>query len=299
MAIKDTVEHALDQAGQSDSDAAQRAGDKVDQSRTYRAFVTVGLLAYGFVHLLIAWIALQIAWGGKDSGDSASNSGALQELATKPGGAILLTICAVGLFVLVLWQLIEAAVGHNHLQGRTRLTKRLGSAGRAIIYGVIGFTAAKAVTGSAGGGEQHQQGLVAQVMQNPAGRVLIGAIGIGVLAGGIFQIVKGVKQKFTEDLDGAVPDWAKALGTVGYCAKGVAIGIVGILFCWAAISFDPKAAGTTNSALRTLKQQPFGPYLLTLVALGIAAFGLFSFVWAFNARHEAADDSGTRTTSNS
>lgn len=32
------------------------------QSRWYGAVITAGLIAYGAVHLLIAWVALQLAW---------------------------------------------------------------------------------------------------------------------------------------------------------------------------------------------------------------------------------------------
>lgn len=280
------VDSALDQAGDADASEAHQAGRKVQQNPVYQGFVTVGLIAYGIVHLLIAWIALQIAWGSS-GGQQASNTGALQELAEKPFGNIALMVCAVGLFMLVIWQGIEAAIGHTHRDGKERLGKRLGSVGKAITYAVIGFTAAKVAFGG-GGGEQKQESLVGTVLQMPAGAVLIVIAGVAILAVGIAQIVTGVRRTFCEDLDGSVPDWASYLGVAGYASKGVAVGIVGFLFGWAAITVNPEAAGDTNSALRSIVEQPFGPYLLTLMAAGIACFGLFCFVWAFNARHEKA-----------
>ncbi|GAA1715109.1 DUF1206 domain-containing protein [Propioniferax innocua] len=283
------VEGALDDAGDADSADAHAAGRIVQQNPVYQTFVCVGLIAFGVMHLLIGWIALQIAWGGQGSDQQASGTGALQELAQKPGGKIALMVCAVGLFVLVLWQLIEAAIGHTHVTGKQRLGRRLGSLSKVVTYAVIGSAAARiAFGGGGGGGESQQESLVAQIMQNPAGRVLIGVIGLVVIVVGVFGIVKGVRRTFTEDLDGGVPDWAKTMGTLGYCAKGIAVGIVGFLFVWSAITFNAQAAGNTDSALRAIVQQPFGPYLLTAMAAGMAAFGLFSFVWAFNARHEKA-----------
>lgn len=285
----DDVDRALDKAGDADATEAHEAGRHVQQNPVYRGFVTVGLIAYGIVHLLIAWIAVQIAWGGQGSQQNASNTGALQNLASKPFGNVIVAVCAVGLFMLVLWQLIEAAIGHTHVEGKKRLVKRLASVGKAVTYAVIGVTATKVALGAGGGGgEQQQESLVGSVMQNPAGRVLIAVIGIAVIAVGVSQIVKGVRRSFTEDLDGGVSDAATALGVAGYCAKGVAVGVVGLLFLWSAIAFNPEAAGDTNSALRSIVEQPFGPWLLTLVAVGIACFGLFSFVWAFNAKHEKA-----------
>ena len=70
------------------------------------------------------------------------------------------------------------------------------------------------------------------------------------------------------------------LGKVGYIAKGVAIAIVGGLFCYAAITHDAKKSGGLDQALQTVLEQPFGQVLLTAIALGIAAYGVFCFARA-------------------
>ena len=70
----------------------------------------------------------------------------------------------------------------------------------------------------------------------------------------------------------------RRLGVAGYSAKGVAYAIAGILFVVAAVNYDPEKARGLDAALNTLRDQPYGPILLTLVALGIAAFGVFCFV---------------------
>ena len=82
-----------------------------------------------------------------------------------------------------------------------------------------------------------------------------------------------------------LPPATVTLGRAGYIAKGIALGIVGVLFGWAAISYDPEKAGGLDTALRTLREQPGGPLLLTAVALGIACFGVYCFVWSRNAKH--------------
>jgi hypothetical protein len=106
-----------------------------------------------------------------------------------------------------------------------------------------------------------------------------------VIAVGISQIVKGVKQNFTEDLDHAVSQSVRRLGTVGYCAKGVALSIIGGLFGYAALTYDPDKAGGLDAALATIRDQPFGTVLLVIMALGIACFGVYCFVWARFARY--------------
>ncbi len=115
--------------------------------------------------------------------------------------------------------------------------------------------------------------------------MLVGAVGVAVIAVGISQIVKGVKQNFTEDLDHAVSRNVRRLGTAGYCAKGVALGIIGGLFGYAALSYDPEKAGGLDAALATIRDQPFGTALLVIMAVGLACFGVYCFIWARFARY--------------
>jgi len=77
--------HAEDKA----TAMATQAGDKAEQvgdSKALEVLARVGLVAYGVVHLLLGWLALQIAWGlsGRESADT---SGAMKTLADQPGGA--------------------------------------------------------------------------------------------------------------------------------------------------------------------------------------------------------------------
>nr|WP_275670109.1 DUF1206 domain-containing protein [Kribbella speibonae] len=95
---------------------------------------------------------------------------------------------------------------------------------------------------------------------------------------------KGITKKFLEDLVGGVSDLTILLGRIGYVAKGIAFAVVGVLVGWAAIDYDPQKAGGLDSALHTIKEQPFGSVLLTVLAAGIAAFGGYCFIWSRNAR---------------
>ncbi|HEX8927767.1 MAG TPA: DUF1206 domain-containing protein, partial [Actinomycetota bacterium] len=64
--------------------AAGRAGD----SDALENLARIGLIAYGLVHLLVAWLAVQLAWGG--GGQPADQSGAMGTLARSPIGKPLL-----------------------------------------------------------------------------------------------------------------------------------------------------------------------------------------------------------------
>jgi hypothetical protein len=248
----------------------------------------VGLIAYGVVHLLVAWLALQVAWSG---GGNASSGGALKTLADKPFGQTMLWITAAGLGALLLWQGAIAIWGHRSEDGADRVRKQLGSVGRVIVYAALAWSAAKVASGSgtSSGSDSEEQGLTAHLMGEPAGRFLVAAIGIGILVIAVRQIHRGLSDNFTHDLTpeattGTAGWFVLAVGRFGYVAKGIAIGAVGGLFGWAALSYDPDKAGGLDDALKTVRDQPFGPYLLTLVASGLAAFGLFCFAWARFAR---------------
>ena len=116
------------------SDQAEQIGRRADDSPWMDRGIRFGMVCYGVVYLLIAWLALQLALGHHKA--NASNKGALQMLAKQPFGPVLLWLVAIGLTVLVLWRTLEALVGHQEYDGGKRTRKRLMSAGKAVIYGV-------------------------------------------------------------------------------------------------------------------------------------------------------------------
>lgn len=268
------AKHVGEQAGEQ----AQDAGKQVQNSKSFGVLVTVGLLAYGLVHLLVAWIALQLAWTG--SKKEASQKGAFQELAGNSFGVVLLWITALGLFAMALWQVFEALWGHrDREEGRKRTMTRVGSGGKVVVYIVLGISAITTALGSSSSGNS-QKTMSAKLMTSGFGRVVIVGIGVAVIVVGGRLARRGIKKKFVRDLAGGAGNGVIKLGQVGYIAKGIALIIVGALFVIAAITFDPQKAGGLDSALRTLRDRPFGPYLLTVMALGLACFGLFCFAWS-------------------
>jgi hypothetical protein len=254
---------------------------QIRRSRGYHALVRVGLASYGLVHLVLAWIALQVAFGRK--GD-ASSGGALNQLSRDSLGLVLIWVMAVGLFTLVPWQLLEATIGREEPGRDGRLRRRLASAGRAVVYLAIGLLAIGIAVGADTASSDAQETVSSRLMELPFGQALVMGLGAIVIAVGISQIVKGVKQNFTEDLDTGAPPLVRRIGTVGYCAKGVALAIIGALFIWAGVSYDPDKAGGMDAALSTVRDQPFGTVLLVIMAVGIAAFAVYCFFWAKQAR---------------
>ena len=265
--------------------AARQAGESDGLENLAR----VGLLAYGLVHVLVAWLALQLAWFGGSS-QSADQSGAMATLAKSPVGTPLLWVIAVGLIALAVWQAAEVLRWRSgwSASGKTR-TKALQKSGKALvkaaIYVGLAVLAIRFATGSGQSSSQQQQQTTAGVFGWPAGQWLVGAAGLVLIGSGVYHVYKGVTKRFLKEIDTSDASPAALrlvtrLGQVGFPGKGVALAGVGALLVYAAITFDPSKARGLDGAMRTILDLHFGQILLTLVALGIAAFGVYLFVRA-------------------
>ena len=262
------------------ADKAEQAGQDAHQSKWLDVSIRVGLIAYGVVHLMVAWLAAQLALGG--SNENASNSGALNALAQQPLGGFLVWMVAVGMLLLVVWRLLEAGVGHRDAEeGAERWRKRAVSAGKAVIYGALGWSAFQVATGEKSKSNS-QDSMTAKLMDLPAGQWIVGLVGLAIIGYGVNLMWRGWSEKFTEHLDveGKTGKDGSAFilfGKVGYIAKGIAIGLVGGLMAYAAVTHEAKKSGGLDQALQTVLEQPFGQVMLLAIALGIACYGLFCF----------------------
>jgi hypothetical protein len=237
----------------------------------------IGLVGYGIVNLLIAWLAAQVALG---SGEQASKDGAMTEISAKSWGEVLLWVVGISLFALALWQLGEAIWGRKSGGGAV---KRVAHVAEALVFGFFGFSAVKVASGGKAQSNRDQAGLTAKVLDAPAGQILVAIAGLVVVGAAVYLFVKGLKKKFLNDLDlmAASPATRKTttrLGQVGYIAFGIAWGIVGVLMVVAAIQHDPDKATGLDTALATLANQAYGTALLLVVALGVACFGVYCFL---------------------
>lgn len=261
-------------------DDARDKAHEVSDSAAYRWLVSGGLVAFGIVHLLVAYLAVRLAFGS--TSEDASQTGALRELAKAPLGPVLLSGTSAGLFVITVWQLLSAFVGYRHLAGANRTRRRAVSVGRAVIYAVLGWNAASIVMGGSGG--DGGKTATAILLSLPFGQVLMGLVGVGIAVVGVSQVMKGVRDKYEEELQGSLSDAQRWIARVGHVGKGLAIMIVASLFLWAAWTYDADSAGGLDNALQTVRTAPFGAVILIVIALGFACYGLYCFIWAKHAR---------------
>lgn len=240
-----------------------------------------GMICYGVVHLLVAWVAMQVVFGDSEQADQ---KGAVGTLAESPLGPVLLWALGIGLLAYAVWQVLMIFKGYTWVEaGRKRFLRKFGAGSRAFVSAAIGIYTIQLATGSGGGGSSNQtsQEWTAKLMALPFGPWLVGIVALCILGVAFAAIRRGVKKKFLEDLnEPQLPKAATPLGVAGHSAKGVAYGIIGILIGVAAIDAQPGEAVGLDGALKTLQQQTFGPVLLFLVALGFAAYGVYSFAAA-------------------
>ncbi|GAB6985914.1 DUF1206 domain-containing protein [Nocardioides pyridinolyticus] len=240
-----------------------------------RHLARIGYVALAIVYLMIAWLALQLAFGDREG--KPSSSGAMRQLAEQPLGGVLVWVVSLGLFVLAIWKAIEVVAADE-------LKDRATAAVQAVIYVAIGISGIKVATGSGSSGKGEET-WTATLMNLPGGQLLVGAVALGIIGYGLYEIYKAWTDKFADQLDhegrsGSTGTAYLWFGRIGFAARGVAFAMVGGLFGYAAITHDAKKSGGLDQALFEVLDQPFGPVLLCAIGLGLACFGLFTLARA-------------------
>lgn len=261
---------------------AAAAGRRAANSRALEIGARAGFIARGGIYVLVGIIAVQIALG---RGGQADQGGALTQIAAKSYGTVLLWALVAGFAGLTLWRLSEAAFGANTPDGH-KTAERLKSLASAVLYAFFFVSTLKLVTGAstnaAANGNNQPKAVTARVMTYSGGRLLVGLVGIAVLAVGVMLARSSWTKEFLQRMNLAgAPTGTRALveklGVIGGVARGAVIALAGVFVLVAAVRFTPSQAEGMDGTLRAFASTPLGPFLLIAVALGLVAFGTFSW----------------------
>jgi hypothetical protein len=253
-----------------------RTARQASNSPVAHFLARAGLTARGVIYILVGWVAVLVALG--HSSREADQQGALQLLAGKPYGVVSLWLLGIGFAAYALWRLSEAAFGVTG--ERPGAGPRLKSLGRAIIYAGLSYLTFTVIAGTARSQSGRQQDITATAMQHTTGRVLVGVVGLVVVVCGIALIVEGVRKKFMKQLqitrmNARLRRVVELLGMIGSIARGVVFALAGALVIDAAVTHKASESGGIDKALLTLRDQPFGEFLMLVAALGLVVFGVY------------------------
>ncbi|MDP9072394.1 MAG: DUF1206 domain-containing protein [Actinomycetota bacterium] len=243
----------------------------------------VGLAARGIVYALVGVLILQIAIG--QGGARADKQGAFQALAERPFGRVLLVAVASGLLAYAGWRLVQALLdpaGEGDDAAGT--VKRLGLAGRAVVYLAAFATCLPLILGSRQGGASSQErDVTVRALELPFGAWIVASAGLAVLGAGVYILYRAVSRRFREKLDvgdmGPLEErWTVRLAVAGLVAKGLVFALVGAFLVRAGVRHDPDRGVGLDAALREVAGKGYGPWLLVAAALGLVAYGVFSLI---------------------
>lgn len=244
-----------------------------------------GYLARGFIYLSIGIMAVAAAL---DLTPKAQGSrGALEAWAHWPFGVVLLWLAGLGLYAFAGWRLLQSVFDADRQGDSLRaIGSRLGQAVSGVVYGALGVSVFGLIDTLEDLTETDDQAqtrqAVATVLGLPGGELLIAAAGLFILGAGLGNIIQVFGRDFCKPLacDAVIGRWAPWVGRAGYLGRGVAFLPVGALMLAAGLKTRSQEATGIGGALQMMEGQPHGDALMTTVALGLIAFGVFAFIEA-------------------
>ena len=271
------------------SDEAGRKAERITRAASpwIERFARFGYAAKGVVYVLVGSLAALGAF--EVGGDGPTDSrGALTQMVRQPYGRILLGVIAAGLAGYALWRITQALRDTEDKGAELKgLSIRFGYACIGVVYAGLSYSAVRLILGQGAGqgSDESARGWTALALSFPLGRWLVGLGGLGVIGFGGYQCYKAFTAKFRRKWKRhEMSEHARALATragqTGLVARGIVFGIIGLFLIQAAWRARAEEARGLGGALRALEQQPYGPYVLGAVALGLVAYGLYMFVEA-------------------
>jgi hypothetical protein len=224
-------------------------------------------------------------------------SGAFRGVLVRPTGKILVVALIVGLSGHAVWSFIQAAVDPERSarsRGRStpttryrRILYRLNRLTEALVHVALVTTFVGMITGRSKhtGDISNIERWSARLMGWPEGRYLVGTIGAGVVIFGLYQLWRAWRVELDEmlrlqKLDRAPRRAVINISRIGIAARGVVSCMLGVWMIVAARTADARQAKGLGGALRDLQSRPYGPWLMSAVAVGLIAYALYELLRA-------------------
>jgi hypothetical protein len=186
--------------GDLSEDATLQAKNAAQSARPWMVrLARLGYATEGAMYTLIGLLAAGVAF---DSGGQATGQrGALQIVAGRPFGGVLVGLIALGFVGYALWRSIQAiADPDGEGTGLKALGKRAGYGVSALVYAGLAFSAVGLILGSARQGGRTPDDWTALLLSWPLGRVLDVCVGIAVVCLGLREFYQAYSTRFLKYL---------------------------------------------------------------------------------------------------
>lgn len=263
------------------ADAVEQV-QQVHESRAFTLIARSGWLVTGLLHIIIGALAIAVALG--DRGARPDEVGAFEAIASAPVGGVLLALVIVSLGGLGLWMIVDAVLNGGPMH---RWTSGVSSAAQGLVYLALAVPPTILLLGGELESGRTARALSAFLLDSVAGAVLLVLIGLGLAVGGGYFVVKGIRRRFSWELRPMPRRRGKAvraLGAIGYVARGVAFLLLAGLIVVEAIEVDPNDVSGLAGALGALRRGFLGPLWLSAIGVGLMIYGVYSFARARLAR---------------
>ena len=171
-----------------------RSARAFTETPLFAGLARAGYAARGVIYAPIGVLAFNLAQG--TGAARPSQQGAMQQIARQHFGHALLLVTAIGLGSYALWRFTQAFVGRTPEYGKHSAMDRIGAVGSGVAYTAFCLLAISVVRGNAGNSSAKPTQTTAGVLHWPAGRELVAAAGILVLAIAVYQAYLGLSKKF-------------------------------------------------------------------------------------------------------
>ncbi|WP_375290362.1 DUF1206 domain-containing protein [Qipengyuania sp.] len=250
----------------------------IDKSEKFTWAVRVGYFSRAILYSVLGIIALtqtdRIAEG---------TNGIFRAIENFPAGNVILWLMVFGLVAYALFRLCSLIFDiENEGSDKKGWAKRIGHTGSAIAHFALAYAAYQFATssegssgGASGGGAQQA---ASGVLSFEFGGIVLGLLGLALLATGVFQFKKAWTGEFMNRIGPGAPNGTKILGSAGYFARGIVYFVIGYSLLKAGFgSGGSDQIKTLGDAVASLADDGLW---FTITAIGLLMFGLFSLVLA-------------------
>jgi len=215
----------------------------------------------------------------------------MHDLAQNGFGVFVLAILCVGFAAFALMHLYRAIADPDN-----KTSQRVKDVFWAVVNGLLSVLAASFLfspSKSGSGGDETNKTLTAKVMEMSGGRLLVGLVGLAILGYGLYLLWRALSNDRQDEqavLDAAPRETPaiRTLARVGNVGRAAVLILIGVLVLVAAIQHDPNQTEGIDGALKRLLDHAWGDVAVALIALGFAAFGVYSLARAWVNRKRAA-----------